>query len=118
MSPAGKSTRRLTKVKAQDKWASWSADGTRIAFTRETKGVDEVWIMSAAGKAFHRLVGNGWDPAWAPDGTRITYASDRDGNEDIYVSAVSGGPGINLTRADSSELDPAWSPDGAKIAFA
>jgi len=117
MSETGKSKRRLTKATAEDKWATWSADGQRIAFTRE--GIrDDVWIMAASGNGARRLARNAWDPAWAPDGTRVAYASDRDGNDDIFVISVTGGPATNLTQAASSELDPAWSPDGTKIAFA
>jgi Tol biopolymer transport system component len=117
MSEAGKGKLRLTKARADEKWPAWSADGQKIAFTREAAG-DEVWIMSASGKGARRLARNGWDPAWAPDGTRIAFGSDREGNDDIFVAAVTGGPATNLTQAPSNELDPAWSPDGTKIVFA
>jgi len=118
MSSAGKSRRRLTKIKAEDKWPSWSADGKRIAFTRSSAAGDGVWVMSAAGKGARRVAATGWDPTWAPDGSRVAFASDRDGNDEIFVVSVAGGPATNLTGAESSELDPSWSPDGTKIAFA
>ena len=118
MTAAGKSKKRLTKAKAQDKWPVWSGDGKRIAFTRSAPGGDGVWTMTAAGKSVRRLAADGWDPTWASDGSRVAFASDREGNDDIYVASAEGGPATNVTNAPSSELDPSWSPDGTKIAFA
>jgi Tol biopolymer transport system component/DNA-binding winged helix-turn-helix (wHTH) protein len=112
---------RLTNNPANDQYASWSPDGTKIAFTSNRDGKDEIYVMDAAGSNVRRLTHNATTddhPAWSPDGTKIAFHSDRDGNLEIYVMAADGSHQTRLTNDSAADAGPAWSPDGTRIAFA
>lgn len=100
---------------------SWSADGTRIAFTRsytdEPTRAHEVWIMKADGtdQKFSGIYG--FQPMWSPDGKKFVYCSLKSGNWEIYVSDIDGRNEQRLTSEPSTDLNPVWSPDGTLIAF-
>lgn len=106
---------------------AWSADGTRIAFQRESAGSYhdyEIFVMNADGSGITRLTysaGGDELPAWSPDGTRIAFVSFRDNptGGGIYVMNADGTNVKRLTlNTQYSDSTPAWSPDGTRIAFA
>ena len=140
MNANGTGQRMLTDGQAAtDEDPAWSADGTRIAFSRN--GAD-IWAMNADGSDPVNLTNTSGtsddeiEPAWSPDGTRIAYTRigceppDR-GAHCVFVMNADGAGQKNLTPEKSmqqcpnspgyyfngSSRSPAWSPDGQKIAF-
>ncbi len=64
----------LTQNPADDRNASWSADGAKIAFESKRDGNWEIYLTNANGAAQTRLTTDrhhDFCPAWSPDGTRI-----------------------------------------------
>ena len=52
-----------------DRYADWSPDGTKIAFTSQRDGNLEIWVMDADGSNQTRLTNNVYpdeDAAWSP----------------------------------------------------
>jgi len=101
---------------------SWSADGSKIAFTSNADGDNEIYVMNAGGTGRVQLTSgdaNDQLPSWSPDGTRIAFASTRSGQNRIYVLNANGSNVVALTTrvGDGDDNLPAWSPDGAKIVF-
>ena len=93
---------------------------TKIAFTSNRDGNEEIYLMNAEGSGLTNLTNNAandFSPAWSPYGKKIAFTSYRDGNEEIYVMNADGSGQINLTNNAADDLYPAWSPDGKKIAF-
>jgi TolB protein len=122
MNADGTNVTRLTTTAASDWDASWSPDGSKIAFVSERDdSFGEVYLMNADGTAVTRLTSNAgaFDnaPSWSPDGSRIAFVSSAGGSEDIYVVNVDGSGLTNLTNDSNSDGAPAWSPDGSMIAF-
>jgi Tol biopolymer transport system component len=106
----------------QDRYPSWSPDGTKIAFGRTTFTVQsQIYVMNADGSNPTRISNNTFhdrQPSWSPDGSKIAFVSARDGNDEIYVMNADGSNQTRLTNNTAFDWDPAWSPDGTNIAFA
>jgi WD40 repeat protein len=112
---------RLLLQYGTEQGASYSPDGTKIAFMNNYDGDYEVCIMNADGTGTKQLTKNSsFDgyPSWSPDGTKIAFASNRDGDVDIWVMNADGSEQTNITNDDPwNDDDPHWSPDGRWIAI-
>jgi TolB protein len=120
----GTGLRRLTRSPWPEFDATWSPDGTTIAFRSERKGDPEIWLMNADGSKGHRLT-RGLSPAWSPDGSKIAYASPGSilcppgrGLRCTGLSIINadGSGRHRVARTDGGEY-PSWSPNGKRIAF-
>jgi Tol biopolymer transport system component len=116
MNPDGGGLANLTNNPAYDSGASWSPDGTRIAFEsdRDSSGSLDIYVMDADGSQVTRLTsgpGGESDPAWSPDGQRIVYS----GQGGLYTMNADGTSQTLLLAGLGAR--PVWSPDGTKIAF-
>jgi TolB protein len=111
---------------------SWSLDGRRIAFARNSGGRDEwgrefrdIYVMDADGSTAMQVTHTGYarQPAWSPDGRKIAFASyctDGQGLQGCILVTGADADGSSLVRRgfDRGVHDsPAWSPDGSRIAF-
>ena len=134
----GGNQRNLTNNPADDRFPSWSADGTRIVFMSDRDGHVpkggvlpnfEIYVMDADGGNQQNLTNDpshDISPAWSPDGKRIAFTSYRDGHvhaihgwptAEIYVMDADGGNQQRLTENRKNDWHPSWSPDGKRIAF-
>lgn len=100
-------------------YPSWSPDGTRIAFVRDSN----IYVMGTDGTGTQELthedpfVGGIAFPEWSPDSSTILFTSYRDGNFEVYSMDADGSNQTNLTNSTSDDENAVWSPDGAQIAF-
>ncbi|HEY0356121.1 MAG TPA: amidohydrolase, partial [Flavisolibacter sp.] len=107
----------------------YSADGTKILFTSDAGGGDNIWVMDHNGsnarqitKENFRLLNNA---AWTPDGQYIVarkhFTSTRSaGAGEIWMYHISGGNGLQLTTRKNDQQDvnePVVSPDGRYVYF-
>jgi Tol biopolymer transport system component len=131
MDPDGRNQRQLTWTGLAGS-PTWSADGTKIAFTQRASadGASDVWVMNADGSGKRRVTTNAASesgPTWSPDGRWLAFASDRTGRGEIYRIRSTRPYGrpvrLTFTEPPTSEGDflwngaPTWSPDGRRIAF-
>lgn len=138
MEASGSRARRLlpSSEGQQDLPASWSPDGSLLAFTRmrydpQTNSfASAIYVVRPDGSSLRKLTDRGSDPAWSPDGRHIAFVTDRDENgqlsygdreffaNELYVMDADGRRSARLTRTKSlNERSPSWSPDGRRIAF-
>ena len=120
----GSGERRLTTGPANHHYPSVSPDGTRLLYTGDEGGMDEIYELNLAHPAVPvrltspPLTAN--SASWSPDGTSIVYSGLVPGSP-AYQIFIADSNGVNsrpLTHTtDSGNAQPVFSPDGARVAY-
>jgi len=121
MNADGTGATGLTSNTDDDAGASWSPDGTKIAFFSDRDGDYDIYVMNNDGTGVVQLTDDPQmdvTPDWSPDGTQIAFTRLTPGsNGDVWVMNPDGTGQANLTNSATLAYGPAWSPDGLQIAF-
>lgn len=109
---------QLTNDNAKNFFATWSPDGTQIAYMSDY----QLWLMDADGNHKRKLIEQeARKVAWSPDGKLIALESSLSGDMrdfDIWVVNVDGTNLRNLTHTVGLiEFDPVWSLDSTQVAY-
>ena len=112
---------KLADGLAADARATWSPDGTELAFVSDAEGQADIYALSLATGEKRRITNTPeteGDPAWSTDGTEIAYWATVGGNQDIYAVPIAGGEARRITDDPAADADPAWNPVDGTLAFA
>ncbi len=102
----------------------FSPDGSKIAFTSDAGGGDNIWVMNADGSGAEQVTEEDYrlcnNPAWTADGkfliARKHYTATRSlGAGEMWLYSLAGGKGVQLTERRDDQHDagePETSPDG------
>lgn len=127
-SPGSMAPRRLTNDESSsDYMATWSPDGTEVAFLRLRDGDCGLNIASVVG-GFSNRVGTCMPGAvswldWSPDGRYLAYPAFTDANPDAVqihrLDRLTGiaEPMLYPRVVDEHDVAPRYSPDGQWLAF-
>jgi dipeptidyl aminopeptidase/acylaminoacyl peptidase len=127
---------QLTHGDYDDSEATWSPDGSRIAFTSnrtedpDTNYNTDIWVIAADAEnpseptQVSQSPGPDASPAWSPDGKWIAHTSVTDSAAMLYatshlaVSAADGTESNVLTaELDRMIFNPQFAPDGRRVWF-
>ncbi len=128
---SGGSAIALTRGVSWDMQPRFSPDGTRIAFTSDRDGGDNIWTMDVTGghlrqitKERFRLLNN---PTWSPDGrylaARKHFTTQRSlGTGEIWMYHVHGGSGVKLVARPNEQYqkelgEPMFAPGGDALYY-
>ncbi len=115
---------RLTSDMAFDGQPRFSPDGTRIVFTSDRSGGQNVWVMSLDGSDTTQITTGATNrtesPDWTPDGNYIVSSKGgfRGGSlPKLWLNHVDGGAGVALISEPDNlkTIGAAFSPDGRYI---
>ncbi len=122
---------RIAEGLAWEVQPRFSPDGSRIAFTSDRGGGDNIWIMNADGSDKRQLTKEDFrllnQPTWSPDGQFIAakkhFTTGRSlGTGEVWVYHVSGGGGVALVERPNEQHqkelgEPIYAPDGSSIYY-
>lgn len=124
MNRDGTARRRLTGGETLDKFAAWSPDGTRIAYSALRAGMTRVlgegiWVLDVATGERLRLSrgANDQGAQWSPDSSKVLFYGRRGGDFELMLADASGGRPERLTDNRRDDLFPRWDADGTSMVF-
>ncbi len=109
----------------------FSPDGSRIAFTSDRGGGDNIWVMNTDGSDMRQVTDESFrllnQPSWSPDGRFIIakkhFTTGRSaGTGEIWMYHVSGGGGVAIVERPNEQQqkelgEPVYSADGEAIFY-
>jgi len=127
----GGTPRRIASGLAWEVQPRFSPDGSRIAFTSDRGGGDNIWVMNANGSDMRQVTDESFrllnQPSWSPDGRFIIakkhFTTGRSaGTGEIWMYHVSGGGGAAIVERASEALqkelgEPVYSAAGDAIFY-
>ncbi|MCC6995888.1 MAG: serine/threonine-protein kinase [Deltaproteobacteria bacterium] len=87
--------------------------GTRVLFTSDRSGIEQLWMQERAGGQA-TLLGAGYRPAVSPDGAWVAYSARTEPG--LHVMPMAGGPALRLTD-QVSDTGASFTHDGASLVF-
>lgn len=117
---------RLTTGTELDSEFSGSPDGSKMAFTSESRRV-QAWMFPFDARR-GRVTGSGsavtspgmeaWDTAISSDGRRLAFSAKRSGRWELWEKSLADGREIPIAADDFYvRSEPQWSPDGTRLAY-
>jgi tricorn protease len=116
----GGEAKRLTTHPGEESFPVFSPDGSQIAFSRQTGGNWDVYVMPANGGDARQVTTsprNEYPNSWSPDGTTILFMSNLTGAPRLYTIRIGGVLHSEVPLLPEA-ISGSYSPDGTRLAYA
>jgi len=116
----GENLLRMTANRTLNLCPAWKPDGSEIAFTSYTQGLQGVYSLEIhTGKVRNIIATAGLNIGadWDPSGAEIVLSLSKSGNPEIYRISPEGRVKRRLTVSPAIEISPDWSPNGQDVVF-
>jgi dipeptidyl aminopeptidase/acylaminoacyl peptidase len=118
---------RITSDPEDEREATFSPDGSMLAFYSTRSGHQDIWLVAADGTAPPSQLTEEamaeddyrFAPAWSPNGKQIAYISNHEDywEDDVWVIEVESKKTRRISRKLMASSTPVWSADGKRIAI-
>ncbi len=109
-------TTNVTQSFAEDRYPTWSPDGTHLLFFSNALGQFDIYSIAPDGTDSVRLTSSeGILPAYSPDGTQILFSGSSQRN--LFLMNADGSETRRITQGPRMDRNAVWSPDGTQAAF-
>lgn len=129
---SGGEAKNISPGLAWDTQPRFSPDGSKIAFTSDRSGGNNIWVMDVSGENPRQITDESFrllnSASWHPDGNYIAarkhYTTKRSlGTGEIWIYHLNGGEGVAVVERPDPKFqkelgEPAFSPDGKSIYYA
>jgi Tol biopolymer transport system component len=119
---SGGPERLATSTRSQTP-ASWSPDGTTLAYVEEGPSSGffqfDIWGLSMADRKARPIVqtaANEMSPEFSPDGHWLAYVSNESGRHEVYAQPYPG-PGERHLISNNGGEQPAWGADERELFY-
>ena len=121
---SGAAERLTTSARSQTP-ASWSPDGTTLAFVEEGDTLAQqffqfdIWVLSIGDRKTRAVIqtaANEMSPEFSPDGRWLAYVSNQSGRSEVYVQPYPG-PGERHLISTNGGEQPAWGGNGRELFY-
>jgi Tol biopolymer transport system component len=114
----GKTTQLTGNLRgAGDTDPAWAPDGSRLAFTSDRMGSQDIWLVHADGTGLVQVTYGGSSethPAFSPNGRQIAYVSDATGATELFTTETPTTamtfvrPPTQITFDGAYKANPSW----------
>ncbi|HET6892887.1 MAG TPA: protein kinase, partial [Pyrinomonadaceae bacterium] len=109
--------RLVSTFRGSHKSATFSPDGSRIAFISDATGVPQVWITNLSDGTLRQITfgeERAARPRWSPPGDEIAYVRETGSGAGIWLVKPEGGDPRKIIEGGRN---PSWSWDGKRLVF-
>jgi Tol biopolymer transport system component/imidazolonepropionase-like amidohydrolase len=97
---------------------AWSPDGTKIAYSSDKAGTEDIYILDLATKSEKRVTSSPdsaeFSAAWSPDGKKLAY---QDETGSTYTLDLASGQSKKLIPSQFEPSKPSWGGAGKTVAI-
>ncbi|MEO9801792.1 MAG: hypothetical protein ABJF04_01035 [Reichenbachiella sp.] len=114
--------KNLTNHPSDDRYASYSPDGSQILFESNRSGDWDLYVMNTDGTMVRQITRDSSEdrrPSWHPNGDEILFESNRSGKFQLYTANLFNDKvkAIQIPVAKTEPIFAHYSPDGFSIAY-